>query len=77
MNQEHILVCKQKHMLKSGAPPDNLGFMYRLFLVEFYCLNNQSNFYDYDPYYLNYCDPFYLNCLLPVWVPLKYYNITI
>ena len=34
MNQKHFsLVCKHKHMLKNGAPPDNLGVMYCLLLT--------------------------------------------
>ena len=31
-----FLDCKQKHMIKSGAPPDKVGVLYRLLPIEFH-----------------------------------------
>ena len=31
-----FLYCKHKHMMKSGAPPDKFGVLYRLLPIEFH-----------------------------------------
>ena len=31
-----FLDCKHKHMMKSGAPPDNFGVLYHLLPIEFH-----------------------------------------
>ena len=33
--QETFLDCKQKHMMKSVAPPDKVGILHRLLPIEF------------------------------------------
>ena len=44
MKQELLsLVCKHKHMLKNGAPPDKFGVQYRLLHTS--TLNNPIEFY--------------------------------
>ena len=30
MNKTSFLDCKHKHMMKSGAPPDKFGVLYRM-----------------------------------------------
>ena len=37
INRTHLFFdCKHKHMMKSGAPPDKVGVLYRLLLIEFH-----------------------------------------
>ena len=31
-----FLDCKQKHLMKSGAPPDKVGVLHRLLPIEFH-----------------------------------------
>ena len=31
-----FLDCKHKHIMKSGAPPDKIGVLHRLLLIEFH-----------------------------------------
>ena len=45
MNQKHFsLVCKQKHMLKNGAPPHEFKNMYHLFPIEVSWFLNGTDF---------------------------------
>ena len=34
--------CKHKHMMKRGAPPDNLRVLYRMLPIEFHGLHKQN-----------------------------------
>ena len=36
-----FLVCKHKHMMKSGAPPDKFSVLYRLLPIEFHRFNSK------------------------------------
>ena len=35
MNRTHLFLSVNKHMMKSGAPPDKLGVLHRLLPIEF------------------------------------------
>ena len=39
-----FLDCKHKHMIKSGAPSDKFGVLYRLLPVEFHGYTRRSDF---------------------------------
>ena len=39
-----FLDCKHKHMMKSGAPPDKVGVLYRLLLIEFHGFTSRIDF---------------------------------
>ena len=50
MNNGHLsLVCKHKHMLKKGAPPDNFGALYRLLFYGFLRFSTEANYKCYHP----------------------------
>ena len=36
-----FLDCKHKHMMKSGAPPDKVGVLHRLLLIEFHFFSQE------------------------------------
>ena len=38
-----LLDCKHKHMMKSGAPADNFGVLYRLLPIEFHGFTSRIN----------------------------------
>ena len=40
MNRTSFLHCKHKLMMKSGAPPDKVGVLYRLLPIEFHGFRN-------------------------------------
>ena len=35
MDRTHLFLNKQKHMMKNRAPPDKVGVLHRLLLIEF------------------------------------------
>ena len=35
--------CKHKHMMKSGAPPDKFGVLFRMFTIEFHRFTSRIN----------------------------------
>ena len=39
-----FLDCKYKHMMKSGAPPDKVGVLYRLLPIEFHGFTRRTDF---------------------------------
>ena len=39
-----FLDCKHKHMMKSGAPPDKFGVLYRLLSKEFHGFTSRIDF---------------------------------
>ena len=39
-----FLDCKHKHMMKSGAPPDKVGVLYRFLPIEFHGFTNIIDF---------------------------------
>ena len=39
-----FLECKHKHMMKSGAPLDNVGVLCRLLPIEFHGFTSRINF---------------------------------
>ena len=39
-----FLNCKHKHMMKSGAPPDQVGVLYRLLPIEFHGFTSRIDF---------------------------------
>ena len=46
MNEQDtsFLDCKHKHMMKRGAPPDQVGVMYPLLPIEFHGFTKQNWF---------------------------------
>ena len=40
----YFLNCKHKHMMKSGAPPDNVGVLHRLLPKEFHGVTSRIDF---------------------------------
>ena len=40
----YFLDRKHKHMMKSGAPPDNNGILYRLLPIEFHGFTSRIDF---------------------------------
>ena len=44
MNRTSFLDCKHKHMMKSGAPPDKVGVLYRLLPIEFHGYKGRIDF---------------------------------
>ena len=40
----YFLDCKHQHMMKSGAPPDKVGVLYRLFPKEFHGFTSRIDF---------------------------------
>ena len=47
MNNEQdtsFLECKHKHMMKHGAPLDNVGVLYRLLSIEFHGFTSRIDF---------------------------------
>ena len=44
MNRTSLFVdCKHKHIMKSGAPPDKVGVLYRWLQVEFHGFTSRIN----------------------------------
>ena len=39
-----FLECKHKHMMKNGAPLDNVGVLYRLLSIEFHGFTSRIDF---------------------------------
>ena len=39
-----FLDCKHKHMMKSGAPPDKVGVLYRMSHIELYGFTSRIDF---------------------------------
>ena len=42
-----LLDCKHKHMMKSGAPPDKVGVLYRLLPMESHSFTSSIDFKGY------------------------------
>ena len=69
MNRTSFLDCKHKHMIKSGAPPDNFRVLHRLLPIEFHGFTRViKGYYSLVPGLISICSEM-------VWVPLKYGNI--
>ena len=62
-----FLDCKHKHMTKSGAPPNKVGVLYRLLLVELHSFTSRINSKRYHSLVLGLISMF----LEMVWVPLN------
>ena len=39
-----FLDCKHRHMMKSGAPPDKVGVLYRMLPIEFHGFTSRIDF---------------------------------
>ena len=62
-----FLYCKHKHMMKSGAPPDQVEVLYRMLPIEFHVFTSRIDFYR-----LSLFDFWsYINFLEMVWFPLN------
>ena len=44
MNRTRFLDCKHKHMMKSGAPPDKFGVLYRMFTYRIHGFTSRINY---------------------------------
>ena len=42
-----FLDCKHKHMIKSGAPPDNVGVLHHVLPIEFNDFTSRIDFWSY------------------------------
>ena len=69
-----FLECKQKHMMKSGAPPDKVGVLHRLLPIEFHGFTSSIDLKGYHSLVPGLISQFFLET---VWVPLILSNLVV
>ena len=67
MKRTYLFECKQKNMMKKGAPLDKVGVLYRLLPIEFHGFTSRINSKGF-----HYLVPGIISIFLEtVWVPLS------